>query len=72
MARPPVPAAPFIPAATAPLAQQVRQLADAMTRKADLTEEPIFSAVLLRAPGGATWRVTVDDTGALNSTVVLR
>jgi hypothetical protein len=53
-----------------PLESRVRVLAEAVSQKADQTAQPMFSAVLLQAPGGAVWKVTVDDTGALQTSVV--
>lgn len=57
---------------TGSLESRVRVLADAVSRKADQTAEPMFSGVLLRAPGGAVWRVSVDDAGGLTTSVVAR
>lgn len=46
--------------------QRMQILADAISRKADQTAEPVYSAVLLQAPGGATWRLTVTDGGGIS------
>jgi hypothetical protein len=45
-------------------------LAGVVSGKADKTTQPMFNTVLLQAPGGAVWRVSVDDTGALQTAVV--
>lgn len=65
-----------VPPASVPLTgsleQRVRLLTDLVSRKADATTQPMFDSVLLHAPGGAVWRVSVDDAGALVATVVSR
>jgi len=66
------PPAPFSPALTGSPRDQMRQIADALSRKSDATLEPVYTAVLLIAPGGATYRVSVDDAGALSAVVVVR
>lgn len=57
---------------TGSLEARVRVLADALSRKADQTAEPMFAGVLLQAPGGAVWRVSIDDTGSVQTEVVAR
>jgi len=57
---------------TGSLESRVRVLADVVSRKADQTAQPMFNSVLLQAPGGAVWRVSVDDSGALQTAVVPR
>lgn len=47
-------------------------LATAISRKADITAEPVYSSVLLIAPNGATWRLAVSDTGVLSTASVPR
>jgi len=64
--------APFPAGVSASPRDQMRQLADALSKKADATLEPVYSAVLLIAPGGATWRLTVNDAGALGTVQVPR
>jgi hypothetical protein len=66
------PPAPFPPQLTGDPRDQMRQLADALSHKADLTSEPTYSAVLLIAPDRSVWRVSVDSGGALSTTVVPR
>ena len=66
------PPAPFSAQLSGNLQDQVRQVADALSRKADATSEPVYSAVMLIAPGGATYRVSVDDAGVLSAVVVAR
>jgi hypothetical protein len=66
------PPAPFSPQLTGDPRDQMRQLADAISRKADIQSEPLYSAVMLRAPDGSSWRVSVDDSGALVTAQVPR
>jgi hypothetical protein len=54
------------------LESRVRVLAEIVSKKADQTAIPMFSAVMLQAPGGAVWRVTVDDAGGLTTALVTR
>jgi hypothetical protein len=67
----PTPPRTIVPTA-GPLEARVRVLAQVVSNKADKTAQPMFNAVLLQAPGGAVWRVSVDDTGALQTVVVSR
>lgn len=69
MAQPP---APLIAPVSGTAEQRLQQLADAISRKQDRTSEPIYASVMLLAPNGATWRVSVDNTGALSTAVVPR
>jgi hypothetical protein len=55
---------------TGSLEARVRVLASVVSGKADKTTQPMFNTVLLQAPGGAVWRVSVDDTGTLQTAVV--
>jgi len=66
------PPAPFSPQLTGDARDQMRQLADAISRKADLTSIPTYSAVMLIAPDGSTWNVSVNDAGALVTAQVPR
>ena len=66
------PVAPTIPALVGSVPNQLRVLADAVSRKADVTSEPFYSAVMLQAPDGSVWRVAIDDTGALITAQVPR
>jgi hypothetical protein len=66
------PPQPLVPALTGSLDQRVAQLAQAISKKADVTAEPVYSAVHLIAPGGAVWRVMISDAGALQISVVPR
>ena len=69
-ARPPAPYSPQLTSNNP--SELLRQIGDALSRKADATTEPVYTAVLLIAPGGTTWRVTVDDAGALGAVQVPR
>jgi hypothetical protein len=66
------PVAPF----TAPFSgsddQKFAMVAEAISRKADATTQPTYSAVLLIAPNGSAWRLSVDNTGALSTAAVPR
>ena len=59
------PPQPFAPPLAGSLDQRVAQLATALSKKADHTAEPVYNAVLLIAPGGVVWKLTVTDTGTL-------
>lgn len=73
MARPPVstatgrPPSPLQTQTSGSIEQHVRLLADAINRKADITVTPTFAAVLLMAPSGRIWRLTVDDAGVIST-----
>jgi hypothetical protein len=69
MARPP---APFIAPFSGSIDQRLAMIADAMNRKANMSDEPVYAAVMLIAPNGSTWRLSVDNTGALSTTAVPR
>lgn len=66
------PPAPFSPQLTGDPRDQMRQLADAISQKADVTSVPLYSAVMLMAPDGSSWRLTVDNAGALVTAQVPR
>ena len=54
------------------LNQRLQQLAQSISQKADVTLEPTYAAVLLMAPDGSTWRVTVSAAGVLTTAQVTR
>ena len=66
------PPAPFSPQLTGDPRDQMRQLADAISRKADLTSRPTYSSVALIAPDGSCWDVSVSNTGVLSTVQVAR
>ena len=68
----PRPPAPFPTQLSGSLPDQVRQIADALSRKADQTLIPVYKSVILLAPGGGSWMVSVDDAGALQTSAVQR
>jgi len=72
MATMPRPPAPFPSQLQGSLPDQVRQIADALSRKADQTMLPVYSSVVLMAPGGGAWMVSIDDAGALHTEAVTR
>lgn len=55
----------FIPPTSGSIEQRVRIIGEAISRKADQTLEPAYTAVLLTAPGGGVWRLSVTDAGTL-------
>ena len=61
----PRPAAPFTAQLSGNIQDQVRRIADGLSAKADATSEPTYSAVMLIAPNGSTYKVTVSNAGAL-------
>jgi hypothetical protein len=65
-------APPNVFSPTRPVEATLAALSAEMARKADRNTEEVFTAILLRAPGGAYWRVSVNDTGALVTTAVVR
>ena len=44
---------------------QLADLSEQLLRKADVGGEPVFAAIILRAPNGAHFRVTVSNAGTL-------
>jgi hypothetical protein len=66
------PPAPFIAPFSGTDDQKFAMLADAISHKADQTAEPVYSAVMLIAPNGSVWRLTVDATGAISTAAVTR
>jgi hypothetical protein len=64
--------APTATPAGGTLDQRLSQLAIAVSRKADVTTEPTYNAIMLRDSAGATWRVTVDTAGVLHTAAVTR
>jgi hypothetical protein len=69
MAQPP---APVIAPISGTIEQRLQQLADAISRKQDRASEPVYASVLLLAPNGAAWRLSVDNTGVLSTAAVPR
>jgi hypothetical protein len=70
--RTPIGPAPFIAPTSGDLDQRLAIMAAALSRKADATSEPTYSALLLRAPDGSTWKLSVSSAGALTTTQVVR
>ena len=66
------PPAPLSVPQTGSVDQRLRIIASAISKKADQTLEPVYNAVLLTAPGGSVWRMTVADNGAISVVVVPR
>ena len=66
------PPAPFAPPITGSVEQRLRLIADAISKKADQTLLPVYNAVVLVSPGGVAWQLSVDDSGALQVSVMQR
>jgi hypothetical protein len=66
-----LPAAPFSAPLSGTFEQRLAAIAAAINRKADATATPSFSAVVLRAPDGSNWQVSVTAAGALVTTQVM-
>ena len=66
------PPAPFGPNLTGSPSDQMRQIADALSNKADLTSRPTYASVMLIAPDGSSWNVSVNNAGALVTAQVPR
>lgn len=64
--------APFPTNLTGDPSDQMRRLADAISRKADLNGVPAFTAIILTDTDGIQWRVTVATNGALQTAQVAR
>ena len=70
MARPYAPA-PFTAPISGDINQRFTQVADAINRKADAAATPSFSSIVLRAPDGSSWQLSVDAAGAVVTTQVM-
>ncbi|HEY2417531.1 MAG TPA: hypothetical protein VGH84_06400 [Steroidobacteraceae bacterium] len=64
--------APFIAPYDGELNQRLAIIAQAISQKADITTEPVYAAVMLIAPDGSTWRLSVATGGALSTVQVTR
>ncbi len=67
-----------LPATSVPLSPsasrdgQIGELQEQLRGKANRNTEEIFTTIILRAPGGAYFRVKVNDAGAISTEVVTR
>lgn len=67
------PASPVVTPSGGSLNQRLSSLAQAISRKADITAEPTYNGIQLIAADGSTWRVTIDpSSGQLQTTLVAR
>ena len=66
------PAAPFVAPVSGDINQRLAQMADAINRKADANSASVFPFIGLTSPDGTTWKVSIDDTGALHFDAVPR
>ena len=62
----------FVPPITGSVDQRLSLLTDAISKKADQTLMPVYSAVQLIASDGSTWALTVGTDGTLQTAVVPR
>jgi hypothetical protein len=70
MARPQAPA-PFVAPQSGDINQRFALVAAAINGKAPSTTTPAFDSVVLRAPDGSNWVVSVNAAGALITTQVM-
>jgi hypothetical protein len=66
------PAAPFVAPLSGDINQRLAQIADALNRKADANGATVFPFIGLTSPNGTTWKISIDDTGALHFDAVPR
>lgn len=66
------PPAPFVAPLAGDIEQRLSLVAAAINRKADRTATPNFTWVTLVSPNGTNYAVSVDDSGNLHTTQVLR
>jgi hypothetical protein len=73
MARPYHPPAPFTAPVSGNLEQRLAAIADALNKKADAgVQGPAYHFIALISPNGSTYRILVDDAGALHTEIVPR
>jgi hypothetical protein len=70
MARPQAPA-PFVAPQSGDINQRFALVAAAINGKAPSTTTPAFDSIVLRAPDGSNWVVSVNVSGALITTQVM-
>ena len=70
MARPQAPA-PFVAPQSGDINQRFALVANAINGKAPSTTTPAFDSIVLRAPDGSNWIVSVNAAGALVTTQVM-
>jgi hypothetical protein len=66
------PAAPFVAPLSGDINQRLAQVADALNRKADANGATVFPYIGLSAPDGSTWKLSVDNAGAVHTEQVPR
>jgi hypothetical protein len=73
MARPYHPPAPFTAPVSGNIEQRLAAIADAINRKLDAGgSNTAFPFIGMQSPNGTTWRLSVDDTGAVVTVMVPR
>ncbi len=73
MARPYHPPAPFTAPTSGDIDQRLSDIVSALNRKADQGVQGTAQHFLaLISPNGTTWRIEIDDAGALHTSVVPR
>ena len=58
---------PYIASSSGTVEERLDAMAGALSRKADTNGSPVFVSLVLVAPNGARWLVTVDNLGALKT-----
>ena len=71
MARLPYAPAPFTAPISGDINQRLTAIAEAINRKADATASPAFNSIVLRAPDGSNWQLSVNASGAVITTQVM-
>lgn len=73
MARPYHPPAPFTAPVSGNIEQRLAAIADELNRKLDAGgTNTAFRFIGMQSPNGTTWRLSVDDTGAVVTEMVPR
>jgi hypothetical protein len=68
----PRPPAPFSAPTSGTIDQKLAEIANAINGKASATHPPAYQFMGLVSPNGTLWRITVDDSGVLHTSVVPR
>jgi hypothetical protein len=66
------PPAPFSAPTTGDINQRLAEIVDALNRKANANGATVFPFIGLMAPDGSTWKLSVDNAGALHADQVPR
>jgi hypothetical protein len=66
------PPAPFTAPTTGDINQRLAEVANAINAKASATVPTAYKFLGLISPNGTTWKVSIDDAGALHTEAVPR